>query len=124
MVTPAEIPDHRSGRPIGRGSYGEVGLAITAFETLRAVKGVRRAEFADPAPYQRELAGIRKFEPVSRNHPGLIDILHVGTAPDESWFYYVMEAADDASSEGTGVDAYVPLTLRRRLESRGLLNSH
>ena len=33
------------------------------------------------------------FEPVSRDHKGFVDILHVGRT--ETFFYYIMELADD-----------------------------
>src|SRR5205823_3838623 len=58
----------------------------------RAVKIVYRARFEDARPFEREFKGIQKFEPISRSHDGLVDILQVGGA--ESHFYYVMELAD------------------------------
>ena len=83
---------------IGSGRYGE-GLALpNALGALRAVKIVRRAEFDDDRPYERELNGIRKFEPISRTHEGFINILPVGRT--EEYFYYVMELANDCSSPG------------------------
>lgn len=88
------IPDHTMLRLIGRGSYGEVWLARNALGTLRAVKVVHRARFDSDRPYKREFAGIQKFEPISRSHEGLVDILHIGRNDDEGFFYYVMELAD------------------------------
>jgi hypothetical protein len=61
---------------------------------LRAVKIIRRDNFEDPRPFQREFDGIRRYEPISRGHPNLVNILHVG-GTDEC-FYYVMELADGA----------------------------
>ena len=81
---------------IGGGSYGEVWLARNAVGTLRAVKVVRRASFKSDRPYEREFSGMVKFEPVSRSHEGLMDILQVGRNDAEGYFYYVMELADDA----------------------------
>ena len=53
---------------IGSGGYGAVWLGRNALGTFRAVKIVRRGEFDDERPYEREFAGIRKFEPISRSH--------------------------------------------------------
>ena len=88
------MPDHQLLRCIGRGSYGEVWLARTALGTYRAVKVVYRSDFEDARPFEREYTGIRKFEPVSRSHAGLVDVLQVGRNDGEGYFYYVMELAD------------------------------
>src|SRR5688572_27887480 len=90
------IPDHTLLRVIGRGSYGEVWLARNVMGTLRAVKIVRRAAFDSDRPWLREFEGIRRCEPVSRAHEGLIDVLQMGRNDEEGWFFYVMELADDA----------------------------
>ncbi len=91
-VTPA-IPDHQLVRRIAAGSYGEVWLARSAHGEWRAVKLVFQADFKDARPYEREYSGLVKFEPVSREHEGLVDILHVGRN-DGDFFYCVMELAD------------------------------
>jgi hypothetical protein len=72
------IPDHQLLKCIGRGSYGEVWLARNMMGEYRAVKIVYRESFREQRPFERELSGIRKFEPISRSHEGFIDILHVG----------------------------------------------
>src|SRR4051812_44185223 len=87
------IADHTLLRCIGQGSYGEVWLARNQLGTLRAVKLVFRASFEDSQPFEREFKGIHRFEPISRSHDGLVDILQVGST--ETCFYYVMELADD-----------------------------
>ena len=92
--TPLSIPDHTLLHCIGSGSYGEVWLARSALGTLRAVKLVRRSAFDDDRPYEREFAGLQKFEPLSRTHDGFVDLLQVGRNDAEGWFYYVMELAD------------------------------
>src|SRR5436305_1753077 len=89
------IPDHDLLRRVGRGSYGEVWLARNVIGSFRAVKVVHRASFDSDRPYEREFGGLKKFEPVSRTHPGVVNILHVGQNPDGAYFYCIMEAADD-----------------------------
>ena len=88
------VPDHALLRPIGRGSYGEVWLAQNALGLYRAVKVLHRSSFGDDRPFEREFAGIQRFEPVSRSHESQLNILHVGRTPE--YFYYVMELADSA----------------------------
>ncbi len=95
------VPDHTLLRCIGVGSYGEVWLARSALGTLRAVKLVRRAAFDDDRPFEREFAGLQKFEPLSRTHEGFVDLLQVGRNDAEGWFYYVMELADTAEPRGS-----------------------
>jgi len=96
-VTPPRIPDHELLRCIGRGSYGEVWLARNALGAYRAVKIVLRRTFEHDRPFEREFGGIQKFEPISRSHEGLVDLLQVGRNDQEGYFYYVMELADDAA---------------------------
>src|SRR6266699_428034 len=90
------IPDHELLHPIASGAYGEVWLARNVVGTLRAVKIVRRDRHASTESFDREFKGLQKFEPVSRSHDGLVDILTLGLLPDGAGFYYVMELADDA----------------------------
>ncbi len=91
------IPDHDVLRKIGGGAYGEVWMARGVTGALRAVKVVWREDFDDERTFEREFEGILKFEPISRDHPGLVNILHVGRSPDTvSFYYYVMELGDDA----------------------------
>src|SRR5215475_6565132 len=94
MSAPPTIPDHTLLRPIGRGAYGEVWLARNVMGTLRAVKVVERKQFKSDRPYEREFAGIQRYEPVSRSADGLVHVLHVGRNDAEGYFYYVMELAD------------------------------
>lgn len=122
------VPDYELIEVIGRGSYGEVWRARNVVGVNRAVKVVRRSLFDSTQPYEREFAGLQKFEPLSRGHDGVVDILHLGRAPDDSYFYYVMELADSApqtdstSGQGTGENTpYIPLTLRAHLRLRGRL---
>jgi class 3 adenylate cyclase/tetratricopeptide (TPR) repeat protein len=116
------IPDHELLKKIGHGSYGQVWLARNVLGTYRAVKVVHRDTFRDSRPFEREFLGIRKFEPLSRTHPGLVSILHIGRNEPAGYFYYIMEAADDvASGQGIETDSYVPKTLGHEVASRGAL---
>ena len=63
--------------------------------TLRAVKLVHREDFSRDRPFTREYEGLLHYEPISRSHPNLMQILHVGR--HDGYFYYVTELADDAS---------------------------
>ena len=115
------VPDHEVMRCIGRGSYGEVWLARGVTGAWRAVKVVRREDFELDRTFEREFQGILSFEPVSRDHEGLVDILHVGRSLQEGFYFYVMELADDreTGSEVHVVD-YEPHTLgvEKRLHAK------
>ena len=127
------IPEHELLRPIASGSYGEVWLARNVLGTFRAVKIVRRDHFERTEDFDREFSGLQRFEPVSRTHEALINILQIGR--QEDWFYYVMELADDLEtlkveirepnqipkSEFQTLDLYAPHTLRADLKKRGAL---
>src|SRR5688572_15453549 len=98
LCLPPPIADHTLLRRIGRGAYGDVWLARNALGKLRAVKVVYRARFKEDRPYEREFNGILKYEPISRTHEGLVQVLHVGRNDEAGCFYYVMELADAVSS--------------------------
>jgi len=119
---PPRVPDHELVRAIGRGSYGEVWLAKSVLGSYRAVKVVRRRSFSDGRPFEREFAGLQRFEPISRAHHGFVSILHVGRNERCGYFYCVMELADDAgSSQAVRPEAYEPRTLASDLARRGRL---
>jgi len=111
-------------------------LARNVVGTLRAVKVVWRRTFESDRPFEREFAGIQKFEPISRSNEGLVDILQIGREEGAGYFYYVMELADDAGLPGEGnasvsgggaprglghPNTYEPLTLRAEIKRRGRL---
>ncbi|HEY5911967.1 MAG TPA: serine/threonine-protein kinase [Verrucomicrobiae bacterium] len=132
-----EIIDHELLRVIGRGSYGEVWLARNILGEFRAVKVVYRRAFDNERPYERELEGIQRFEPISRAHPSQLNVLQVGRNTKDGYFYYVMELADDvgSGSEGESPEArpesaasvmmasesYTPHTLKSDLDQHARL---
>ncbi len=110
---PPPIPDYELLRPVGCGAYGEVWLARSVTGVYRAVKIVRRDSFSEDRPYEREFAGIRRFEPVSVGQESQVALLHVGRNDAAGFFYYVMELADDIETgEEIFPDRYVPKTLK------------
>ena len=115
------VPDHELIRIIGKGSSGQVWLATNLLGTYRAIKVV----YGPPGSrrgLEREFNGILKYEPLSRLHDGLVDILHVGYNHEAGYFYYVMELADDAD-DGQLIDPqqYVPRTVALDMMRRGRL---
>src|SRR2546426_2775265 len=116
------VPDHELIQCIGRGSYGEVWLARNLMGMYRAVKVVYRNNFGHQRPFVRELAGIKKFEPISRSHESFVDILHVGQNVKGGYFYYIMELGDDLTT-GQNINPrfYVPKTVAKQVALRGRL---
>jgi len=119
-----DVPDHELIRLIGEGSYGQVWIAKSTIGTYRAVKIIRRSSFKNERPFDREIEGIKQFEPISRTHPGLVAILHVGQTSDGDCFYYVMELGDDINT-GTEFDpeSYQVKTLASAVWDRGALSA-
>jgi serine/threonine protein kinase len=134
LAATPRVPDHELIRPIGAGAAGEVWLARSTVGTLRAVKIVSRNQFAETEPYDREFRGVKHFEPLSRSHEGLVDLLQVGRNDEERYFYYVMELADDTAEARIGsrvhrdaefssaaLERYTARTLRSEINARGRL---
>ena len=101
---PPIIPNYQLLVAIGSGSYGDVWLARGVTGALHAIKVVWRSRFDSERPYEREFRGIVKFEPISRSHPGVISILHVGRDDTTGYFFYAMELAD-AVTKPAGTEA-------------------
>src|SRR5439155_12016996 len=101
---------------------GEVWLARDLIGGFHAVKIIYRKNFPRAAPFEREFRGIQKFSPISRSHPGLVHILHVGRNDLRGCFYYIMEAADD-ERRGSNIEpeSYEPRMLAREIARRGRL---
>lgn len=129
MTSPtASIPEFELLKQIGRGAYGEVWLARSVTGVYRAVKIVYRDRFEESRPFEREFAGIKRFEPISRSQENLIDVLHVGRNDALGFFYYVMELADEVDPRGETAAAqirseewikrYRPKSLREVLAAR------
>lgn len=116
---PPVVPEHTLIRCVGSGSSGQVWLARSTLGGFRAVKLVYRSRFRNDRPFEREFIGVQRFEPISRESEGFVDILQVGRQVEGEYFYYVMELADNA--RGASVEAngdlvdYVPRTLSRVL---------
>ena len=118
------IPDYTLIRRIGSGAYGEVWLGQSVTGAYRAVKIVWREDFELTRTFHREFLGIQQFEPISRGHPCLVHILHVGWNEPRGFYYCVMELADDAE-EGANFEnlqTYVPRTLGTDMKSHGRLD--
>ncbi|MFZ0828564.1 MAG: serine/threonine-protein kinase [Verrucomicrobiia bacterium] len=90
-----ETPDYQLfNPPFGEGAYGKVWLARNPTGQWRALKAVYLANFDEnPDPYEREFSGIKKYQPVSDKHPGLLRVEFV-SEKQAGYFYYVMELGD------------------------------
>ena len=117
---PPFVPEHDLLRLIGSGSSGQVWLARNSLGTYRAVKIVQEKTFRQRRSFDREFEGVLKFEPLSRLHDGLVDILQVGRNQADGYFYCVMELADDVIT-GSMIQppVYTPRTLGHDLERLG-----
>ena len=79
---------------IGEGAYGRVWLARNKAGHWRALKVIYLAKFEDnPGPYEREYNGVKKYQPISDQHPGLLRVDFV-SEKHPGYFYYVMELGD------------------------------
>ncbi len=111
---------------IGGGAYGQVWMALSVTGAHRAIKIIAREDFRLEKTFEREFEGIKHFEPISRSHAGLVDILHVGRSFEEHCYYYVMELADDCAGSGSAIDPYhyEPRTLRTDIVAEKPIDVH
>jgi serine/threonine protein kinase len=94
-------------------------LARNAIGAYRAVKIVEKKSFQQSASLTREFAGVLSFEPISRLHDGLMDVLQVGVNETAGYFYSVMELADDVETgQVIQPESYRPRTLAYDLARR------
>jgi len=114
------VPDHELVRCIGKGAYGEVWLARNAIGTYHAAKIVYRGDFSSHNSYAREFKGIQKYMPISRSHPGLVQILHTGRNDAAGYYYCIMECGDD-EKDGPIIhpESYSPRNLSKDLRRHG-----
>lgn len=135
-TTPPEVPDHQLLRWIGRGSYGDVWLALNAMHKWCAVKVVFR-QSEDGRAYEQEFRGLKRYDDLAGTGGSLMPIKDVGENKAKGYFYYAMELADDANTrlplprltreeavpeKLAGVAAsYEPWTLSVELKRRGRL---
>ena len=117
-LDPPSIPDYRLLALIGRGSYGDVWLARGITGPHRAIKVVWRRRFKNDNPFLRELLGLQHFAAVSLIEARQLALLHAGYNEAAGFFYYVMEAADDAGGGPIDPRTYVPNTLSEALRRR------
>jgi hypothetical protein len=125
---PGEIPNYDLLSFIKSGGFGDVWLARERVTGVRrAVKVLMKSEAERAA---RDIAGVRRYQRCTHNHPHLLQILTVGET--ERCFYYVMEAADNAQSheatklrsdkaadEPSSEPPYTPTTLRTVIGATG-----
>lgn len=95
-------------RPIGEGAYGVIHLARNTADEWQALKVIYRSRFADSQPYDREYEGIKRYKPLSAEHPGLLRVEFVSAPQPEGYFYYVMELGDSETAQ----TPFNPLTYR------------
>jgi len=115
--------EHDLLRLIGSGSAGDVWLARNSVGIYRAVKVIFRKSFPWAKPYEDEFNGLLKFEALSRQHDGLVDVLQIGGNPTADYFYYVMELGDDIhTGQKIDPDFYQPRTLAHDLTERKQLS--
>ncbi len=117
------VPDHRVLRRIDAGSFGEVWLARSLTGVFRAVKVVPIQPTDSTDRARIEFQGLAAIEPLSRNHEGFVQILHVGK--DRETLYYIMEIGDDLESADSSFDPqqYCPRTLATVLDLKEALSA-
>ncbi|GEM_PF-5667104 len=97
----------------GSGAFGQVFLAENLLSGQRvALKIIAK----NGRSFERELKGVRDYIAICRR-TDLLQIYHV--AENDDYFYYTMEAADNASTQTA---QYVPDTLGNRLRRSGALD--
>ncbi len=116
--TPPEVPGFDLIRPIGKGGFGEVWLAVNQMtRQLRAVKVISTARSGTIDPAGREITSIICLEAnLRRQHTNLVSIHHIGQCAGH--IFFVMDLADNVTGEPGSTDPnYQPATLQSRLQA-------
>lgn len=92
---PPLVPNHRLFRCIGRGSFGEVWLALDAMKKWTAVKVVYIGSGDRARAFDQEFAGLKHYDELANTDGSLMPIRNVGRDEERGIFYYSMELADD-----------------------------
>jgi len=124
LATAVTITDYVLIRMIGGGAFGEVWLAQSrATGRYRAVKIVYKERVPTAHSYETEFAGLKRFEEISRESLGFVDILHISRHDEAGYFYYVMELADDLEN-GPRIhpETYTCKSLAALLKAQGPLS--
>jgi eukaryotic-like serine/threonine-protein kinase len=91
-------------------------MARSVTGTLRAVKVIWREDYDHPEGFEREFEALKRYEPISRKHPGLVPVLQIGRSDSGGFYYYVMELADDLErGREFDPDRYIPHTLTAQM---------
>src|SRR5207237_3906636 len=70
-------------------------------------------------PVEQDVRGSQKCMPISRSHPGLVQILHAGRNQQQGYMYYIMEVADDETSgQEIHPDTYARKNLAKEIKKR------
>ena len=74
----------------GGGAFGDVWYCQDISGKNLALKIISKKKLGEQ--WKKELKGVQNYRGITENHPGLLQIFHVGE--DEETFYYTMEPAD------------------------------
>ena len=98
-----EAPDYEFfGGPFGEGAFGKVWVVRNSIGQFQALKTVYQSKFGhETKPYEMEFKGIKRFKPLSGEHPGLLRVDFVSKTRKEGYFYYVMELGDGVEPKAT-----------------------
>jgi serine/threonine protein kinase len=114
------VPGYRLLREIDRRAYEREYLAENVLGGYVIVGIVEKSNFLDEAPYLRCFDALKNYAPISRSHPNLVPILHVGI--EAAYFYYCRDIDDDLSGKAHVLpDSYDPKNLNALIKRDGPL---
>jgi serine/threonine protein kinase len=118
----AKVGGYELIRKIGSGTHGQVWLSRSATGQYNALKTMKRDEVEDDSQFDREFRGICHYEPLSRDHEGLVNILYVTRDDEAGLYFYVMELADDLhNAQDFAPESYQARNMAAEIDSRGRL---